>query len=117
EFSPGFKSVLRYGEKLRALKGRSLDVGCGVGFVVQLMATPLFGFDSFGCDISSAAVERARQRLGEASEQRVRLIEGDGALPFGDGEFEVVTCFDVVEHLDEADVIRLRDELRRVRKP
>jgi 2-polyprenyl-3-methyl-5-hydroxy-6-metoxy-1,4-benzoquinol methylase len=116
EWSPGFKSVLRYGEKLRGIKGRSLDVGCGVGFVVQLMSSPLFGFDSFACDISSEAVGRARQRLGEGSEHRVRLIESDGALPFGDGEFEVVTCFDVLEHLDEPDVIRLRDELRRVRK-
>lgn len=117
EWSPGFRSVLRYGEKLRALRGRSLDVGCGVGFVVQLMSSPLFGFESFGCDISSEAVGRARQRLGDGAERRVRLIESDGVLPFGDAEFEVVTCFDVLEHLDEPDVVRLRDELKRVRKP
>ena len=117
EWSPGFKSVLRYGEKLRALRGRSLDVGCGVGFVVQLMSTPLFGFDSFGCDISREAVGRARERLGDDSGRRVRLIESDGVLPFDDESFDVVTCFDVLEHLDEADVVRLRDELKRVRRP
>jgi len=120
EGSPGFGAVLQHRDRLRALgAGRSLDVGCGVGFVVWLLASPLFGFRSCGCDVSSVAVDTARARIGAGNdaEDRIRLIEEDGRLPFDDGAFDLVTCFDVLEHLDEADLPRLRDEMARVRAP
>jgi SAM-dependent methyltransferase len=116
EGSPGFAAVLQHRARLTTLRGRSLDVGCGVGFVVWLLQSPLFNFESFGCDVSAVAIENARARIGGDAE-RVRMIEADGRLPFDGDAFDLVTCFDVLEHLDEADLPRLRDELQRVRSP
>jgi len=117
ERSPGFRTVLRYAERLRGLRGRSLDVGCGYGFVVQALGSAPFSFRAFGCDVSQVAIDRARDTLGdEEGADRIRLIERDGRLPFGDAEFDLVTCFDVLEHIDEQDLPRLRDELLRVRQ-
>ncbi|MEO1128961.1 MAG: class I SAM-dependent methyltransferase [Planctomycetota bacterium] len=116
EGSPGFAAVLQHRARLTTLRGRSLDVGCGVGFVVWLLQSPLFNFESFGCDVSAVAIENARARIGGDAD-RVRLIEVDGRLPFNDDAFDLVTCFDVLEHLDAADLPRLRDELQRVREP
>ena len=114
EHSPGFKAVLAHAGRLAALRGgRSLDVGCGVGFVVELLGTGAFGMRSEGCDISRVAVARASERVGAG---RIALIEHD-TLPYADGLFDLVTCFDVVEHLDEAHLPAFRDELRRVLKP
>lgn len=71
-----------------------LDVGCGPG--AGLVAATSLGYEAFGLDPSPAAVAAARERFGE----RVRL----GTLPdrpFPERSFEVLTLFDVVEHLHD----------------
>ncbi len=118
EGSPGFAAILQHRERLRTLTGRSLDVGCGVGFVVWMLQSPLFRFESHGCDVSALAVENARARLAVPdAEQRIRLIDTDARLPFEAQSFDLITCFDVLEHLDQDDLPRLRDEMTRLRKP
>jgi len=83
---------------------RILDVGCGTGANLKMLAA--YG-RAEGVDISEQAVEFCRQRgldsvkLGAAEE-----------LPYEDDSFELVTALDVVEHLDD-DVAGLR-EMRRV---
>ena len=42
----------------------------------------------------------------------MRLVEPDGSLPFGHGEFDLVWCSEVLEHV--ADVSQLLFEVRRV---
>ncbi|MFG0282875.1 MAG: class I SAM-dependent methyltransferase [Phycisphaerales bacterium JB039] len=119
ERSPGFRNALMLHERIRACRGPTLDVGCGVGFVVELLSQPDFGFEAWGCDVSRVALDRAKERLAaswHADESRLRQVE-DGRLPFADGQFGLVTCFDMLEHLDEADVTPMRDELRRVLAP
>lgn len=123
ERSPGFRNALMLHERIRACRGPALDVGCGAGFVVELLSHPEFGFaaagGAWGCDVSAVALELAGERLSASwhgDESRLRLVTG-GRLPFDDGEFGLVTCFDMLEHLDEADVPPMRNELRRVVAP
>jgi SAM-dependent methyltransferase len=123
ERSPGFRNALMLHERIRACRGPALDVGCGVGFVVELLSQPDFGFASrggaWGCDASRVALEKAAERLAaswHADERRLKLVEG-ARLPFEDGQFGLVTCFDMLEHLDEADTRAMRDELRRILAP
>ena len=95
---------------LRAVKDRRariLDVGCGTG--ANLMLLSQFG-DAQGVDISADALLFCRQR----GLYNVKLGAAE-SLPYEEGEFDLVTAFDVVEHMDD-DVAGLR-EMRRVLRP
>jgi SAM-dependent methyltransferase len=65
-----------------------------------------------GVDISEAAVEEsARKGGGSAS-----FVVGDlAALPFAEDSFDVVVCFETIEHVPDQE--RALDELRRVLAP
>jgi len=83
---------------------RILDVGCGTGANLKMLAT--FGAAE-GVDISPQAVDFCRERGLDSV--KLGAIE---QLPYESGSFEVVTALDVIEHLDD-DVAGLR-EIRRV---
>ena len=83
---------------------RILDVGCGTGANLKMLAK--YG-EAEGVDISPQAVEFC----GERGLDCVKLgaIE---QLPYADASFDLVTALDVIEHLDD-DRVGLR-EIRRV---
>ena len=86
---------------------RILDVGCGTGANLQMLAE--FGVAE-GVDVSAEALDFCRARgLG-----RVRQGAAE-SLPYEDAQFDLVTGLDVVEHLDD-DVAGL-SEMFRVLRP
>ena len=89
---------------------RVLDLGCGAGGFLAVLRDA--GAEPVGVDIAEAAVERARTNVPGAD---VRLLEGDGVIPAGHGEFELVWCSEVLEHIP--DVAEALYEVRRVLKP
>ena len=86
---------------------RILDVGCGTG--ANLLMLSNYG-DAEGVDLSEDALAFCRER----GLDKVRLGAGE-ELPYEDGTFDLVTAFDVVEHMDD-DLAGLR-EMRRVLRP
>lgn len=112
-FSPGVRLCIEHAAALRQVGPRHLDFGCGAGFVVELMRTQYFRKDSYGVDISTQMVEAANQRMNT---QWVSLVQ-NGRAPYRDEEFDLVTCFDVLEHLDPVDINHLVIELMRLVKP
>ena len=86
---------------------RILDVGCGTGANLKMLAA--YG-QIEGVDISPQAVAFCSERgldvvkLGAVEE-----------LPYEDERFDIVTALDVIEHLDD-DSVGLR-EIRRVLRP
>jgi SAM-dependent methyltransferase len=86
---------------------RVLDLGCGAGRFLTALRDA--GADPVGAEIAEAAAERAR-----ATGVEVRLVEPDGTLPFGHGEFDLVWCSEVLEHIP--DVAGTLHEVRRVLK-
>jgi SAM-dependent methyltransferase len=90
---------------------RALDAGCGLGYGARILqAAGALSVD--GVDVSDATVEAARMEAGEA----VQLAVADvAALPFADDTFDLVVCFEVIEHIDERE--RALDELARVLAP
>lgn len=75
-----------------ASRVRLLDMGCGTGLFLQRLPAEV---DAVGLDFSGEAL--AFTRLRGLS----RLVCGDSQrLPFADGSFDMVTAFDLVEHVD-----------------
>ena len=86
---------------------RILDVGCGTGANLEMLA----GFGAAeGVDVSDAALAFCRAR----GLTKVRLGAAE-RLPYEDNSFDLVTALDVVEHLDD-DAAGL-SEMRRVLRP
>jgi SAM-dependent methyltransferase len=99
-----------------AIRGRrglaALDVGCGAGSnLIRLAGLREVG-RVVGLEPAPGALRLARQQRG------FEIVEGSAlALPFGDRSFDVVTCFDVLQHLaDDGDRVASRETLR-VLKP
>ncbi|MFL6229015.1 MAG: class I SAM-dependent methyltransferase [Pyrinomonadaceae bacterium] len=86
---------------------RILDVGCGTGANLEMLAQ--FG-DAEGVDVSDDALAFCRAR-GLSNVARGAAE----SLPYADETFDLVTALDVVEHLDD-DLAGL-SEMRRVLRP
>lgn len=88
-----------------------LDAGCGTGFGTAILSERR-PERLVGVDISEEAVERAGDLAPRADELRQADVR---ELPFADSTFDVVVCFEVIEHIDRQD--EALDELRRVLRP
>ena len=97
--------------EIRALSpGTFLDAGCGEGFVAQRLLASLPGLCLQGCDLSTEALAIARDVNPGA-----KFVEGSVlALPFPDDSFDVVGCFEVLEHLPADSPRRALAEFARV---
>ena len=85
-----------------------LDAGCGEGFVAEILLRQLPGLQLTGFDFNPAAVAVAATRVPNATFQTASIFE----IPFPDRGFDVVGCFEVLEHQrDPAAALR---ELARV---
>ncbi len=115
--SPGFLNCVLEQRWLQTLGGRSLDFGCGAGFVVEFLSQSPFQLEVWAVDVSEVAVSKTLTRLRQlrpgAGDERVQRLT-DLTLPFADDFFGLVTCFDVLEHLDETDILAAWSELQRV---
>jgi SAM-dependent methyltransferase len=90
---------------------RVLDAGCGSGYGCRLLAargaTAVTGVD---------IAESVLQAIAPTMPSSVTLIPGDlGSLELPDGAFELVVCFEVIEHIE--DPFTVLDELVRVLAP
>ncbi len=90
---------------------RILDAGCGLGYGTVELASQCDS--ATGTDVSLEAVREARGRYEQAN---VRFLAGScEALPFADATFDLLTAFEVIEHLDRWG--ELLTEANRVLKP
>jgi SAM-dependent methyltransferase len=98
---------------LRGRRGlRALDVGCGAGLTALRLANRPEIAEVIGLDPSPEALAHARRR------HELPLIQGSVLeLPFDAEQFDVVTCFDVLQHLPPGADRRAARELRRVLRP
>ncbi len=96
EGNPGLQELI-YGPRMWRTEGyryfnRLLDVGCSTGDFLEYAARR--GWDIAGCELASHSAEVASGRLG--CDIRAGSFEESG---FEDESFDVVTMWDVIEHL------------------
>jgi ubiquinone/menaquinone biosynthesis C-methylase UbiE len=101
------RNLLRVAE--RTGTGRLLDIGCGTGFVISLLADT---FDEVhGIDPTRAMLDKV-----DTSPGNITLQEGVAEdLPFPDASFDLVTAYSVLHHL--ADHRPVLAEVARVLRP
>lgn len=87
---------------------RVLDVGCGSGAVARALAR--LGHSVVGIDTAEVLVRKAHERLPQATFVAGSVEHLDPAL----GPFDVISFFDVLEHLDDP-VALLRQALTHAR--
>lgn len=87
-----------------------LDAGCGEGFVARRILDAAPGIDLTGCDVSEGAL-----KISASANPEARFVVGSVvALPFPDRSFDVVGCFEVLEHLPGGMPRQALSELARV---
>jgi ubiquinone/menaquinone biosynthesis C-methylase UbiE len=103
--------------KLEEIDGPVLDIGCGSGKVVELLANRTTSKRLVGLDHSGDMVELSRKTCAEACDSgRAEFITGSvSKLPFDDDTFELITAFETIYFWPEIqnDLV----EVRRVLKP
>ena len=104
-----FRNRLRFvlGDGPRA--GRALDVGCAAGFCMAAMRE--LGFETHGLEISETIASHARERFGFDTVHIGPLEQA----PYPDEHFDLITMWDVVEHV--ADPIALLNRARELLAP
>jgi SAM-dependent methyltransferase len=90
--------------------GRCLDLGCGTGRAIPLLADAGWAVD--GCDVSGDQLELARTHAGARAEQL--LVADAHALPFDDESFDAVIS--ILTHTDFDDLGGAFREVQRVLK-
>jgi SAM-dependent methyltransferase len=76
---------------------RVLDVGCAKGFLVEALRDR--GVEAFGIDVS-------RYAIGEVRDDVKPFCRVASVLDPLEGPYDLITCIEVLEHLDEADGAR-----------
>jgi len=85
--------------RLKVPGRRLLDVGCSTG--AGLAAAADGGWEVTGVEFSESAAEQARLRPGVKAVYSGRLADA----PLSEESFDVITLFDVIEHIDPVDEI------------
>ena len=81
-------------EKIYPQKGRLLDLGCAMGFFLEVARDR--GWEVYGVDVSKMAADVAIQKFGDRVSNDI--LEN---LDFPDNYFDVITAWDYLEHVTE----------------
>lgn len=94
-----------------------LDLGCGTGFGSAMLAE--HARSVVGVDVAPDAVQFSTDRYGDSAGDNLTFRQigplPDTRMPFDDASFDVVICFQVIEHIHGVDSF-LR-EIARVIRP
>ena len=96
---------------------RVLDCACGIG--TQALGLAQRGHRITGCDLSPAAVERARlEARRRGLEMSLQAADMRDLSPVGEGDFDAVVCLDnSLPHLEEQDLMGAATQVREKLRP
>ncbi len=85
-----------------------LDVGCAKGFLVSCLRK--INVEAYGVDISDYALAKAEL----SCQPFLSKASATNLAAFGDGEFDLVLCYDILEHLDPEEITQALREVCRI---
>lgn len=89
-------------DRLEAEPARVVDLGTGTGLAARLVARRFPRAAVVGVDLSPVMIDEARRLLPDDLRARVRYDVADAsALPFADGEFDLVVLLNMIPFFDE----------------
>lgn len=109
-FYPGYFHLTNTLSVLKGVKGRVLDVGCGMGATSKVIKKYRPDLEIFAIDVGRAALTKAKK-----NSQGVNFKFGSAyKIPFPKNSFDAVFTFDVIEHLSDPGLAL--SEIKRVLK-
>lgn len=84
-----------------ATSSKILDFAAGTGWISEWLNRMGYDVTAFDLDANAANIAALRLRLeGRSNPAKFRFRAGDGhAMPFADGEFSHICCFDSLHHM------------------
>jgi len=110
---PGVEALAR--EMRTDRPQRALDLGCGVGRHVILLAR--LGYETYGSDFSPAAVEHCREWLRREGLSATVTQADMTDIRAPDGFFDLIVAFNVIYHTTSAGLKEMATLLRRKVRP
>jgi ubiquinone/menaquinone biosynthesis C-methylase UbiE len=120
-FLPSVRRCMEEITRWQAARGprpfRMLDVGCGTGTLLSVVARDPLAEQLVGLDYAGEMVRRAAGKFGQIPQaEKLSAVRGDAErLPFADASFDVVTCCNSFHHYPHQPVAIAA--FRRVLKP
>lgn len=92
-----------------------LDIGCNDGSISKLVAKKCR--ELVGIDVNKEILEVAEKRLKRAKLKnfKLQIVNAENALPFKNGQFDVVVAIDVIEHISQYE--KAIADINRILKP
>ena len=98
-----------------------LDIGCGPGSFLWILAQEKPEIQGIGVDIASSQIQYAIENVGKSFPNGTvsfqMLKPGAPHLPFEDESFDAITSIEVIEHIHPHLAFNLLEEAKRVLKP
>ncbi|MBF0205962.1 MAG: class I SAM-dependent methyltransferase [Oligoflexia bacterium] len=94
-----------------------LDVGCGPGAFLQILASQRKDMTAIGVDIAPLQIEFAQKVVSVQFFGRVNFkCMNVDQLEFPEKSFDVVTCLEVIEHIHPEKVLKMLKNIKKILK-
>ncbi len=91
---------------------RVLDLGCGEGYGTWIISRS--ASEVVGMDVGGETISKARSRY--VAENLSYVAGHSGSLPFPEKSFDMVVCFELIEHIPEAAQVDCLAQIKKVLK-
>jgi SAM-dependent methyltransferase len=91
-------------EQLLPGRDRALEIGCGIGRLLEPLAGEFR--ELYGVDVSAEMIAQGRARLAHLRNVQLAEVAGTGGLPFADSYFDFCFSYITFHHIPDKDIVR-----------